>query len=358
VSVEVSIVIPLHNQEQNLSALHLRLSATLRRLAIPFEIIYVDDGSTDNTARYIHELHQQDNTVKGIILSRSFGTQSALWAGLEIACGRAVVTMGSDLLDPPEIIPVLIEKWRDGAQVAFARPRPGKAGVFKQAMGNIVCTLLEKFSGLHIPLDAGDFALLDRQVVTQLKHLPERTHFISGLRSWIGFDQVEVNYDYRMAYKGRPSYRLLHQIRQAIVSVVTFSNAPLTAIGIMGVVLMLMSLGGIFFAGISSAKLTPHTAGMIWLGLGSFLLAGIQLTCIGILGAYTARIYREARNRPFYVTRERIGFESNLRPAPNVLEYMSVDINQRQEMATEKRLKTDRSHVLSIVEKNKREGAF
>lgn len=337
--VECSIVIPLHNEELNLGALHLRLTAALHPLAIPFEIIYVDDGSTDNTAKLIREMHDRDPAVKAVFLSRNFGHQSALCAGLEAAGGRAVITIDGDLQDPPELIPSLIERWRDGYQIVYARRRTRQENRFKQAACFVFYRILRRLAEVPIPLDTGDYALMDRGVVEQINSLPERTRFIRGLRSWVGFRQTDVLYDRDKRREGKSKYSLAKLARLGLDGIFSLSQAPLKAITLIGIALSLSAVA----AGVSTvAGITPFGGTRIAI-VG---LAGLQMLGLGVVGEYVGRIHSEVRGRPLYIARERLGFRPPARAVRNVLEFLPSRESDRQEQLTAACLGADWSDAL------------
>jgi dolichol-phosphate mannosyltransferase len=332
-------VVPLCNEEPNLPNLHLRLTATLRPLAIPYEIIYVDDGSTDHTAELIRQLHVQDSCVKAVFLSRNFGHQAALCAGLEAANGCAVVTIDGDLQDPPELIADLLDKWADGYQIVYARRRKRQENPFKQAACFVFYRVLRRLSEVPIPLDTGDFALMDRTVVEQLNAMPERTRFIRGLRSWVGFRQADVLYDRDRRHEGESKYPFSRLARLGLDGIFGFSEAPLKAITLMGMFICAMAVTGLLLE-------IPGIVAAGSLGPALILLGGVQMIALGILGEYIARIHHEVRGRPLYVTRERLGFRKLPKPAPNVLEFLpSRDVDAHEQL-TSARLGSARADAL------------
>lgn len=335
-AIECSIVIPLCDEAETLPALHLRLSVVMRRLAIPYEIIYVDDGSRDATAEIIRELHHDDHAVKALFLSRNFGHQAALCAGLEAATGRAIVSIDGDLQDPPEVIPDLIEQWRAGYQIVFARRRRRREGVLKRSTYFMFYRLLRQLSSIRIPLDTGDFALMDRQAVNELNSLPERTRFIRGLRSWVGFRQAEVTYERELRYSGHSKYSFRRLLRLALDGMFGFSDAPLKMISAVGGLVLILGLSGLFLSVFNVG--TFGGSGLGWLGSGLVLLGGVQLIALGVIGEYLARVYQEVRGRPLYVTRERLGFESMPRPVPRVLEFLPTEPSETPGRLTAARL--------------------
>lgn len=330
-SIECSVVVPLCNEEPNLPTLHVRLVATLRRMAIPHEIVYVDDGSTDGTAEMIRELHLQDSAVKAVFLSRNFGHQAALCAGLESATGRVVITIDGDLQDPPELIPEMLDKWSEGYQIVYARRRKRQEGVLKQAACFAFYRVLRRVAEVPIPLDTGDYALMDRSVVEQLNALPERTRFIRGLRSWVGFRQADVLYDRDRRHDGESKYSFMRLARLGLDGIFAFSEAPLQAV----------TLVGALICGLACLAGALKVLGFVtlgWTAAALIGLAGVQLLALGIMGEYIARIHHEVRGRPLYILRERLGFRPLPRPARNVLEFLPSREADRAEQLTAGRL--------------------
>jgi dolichol-phosphate mannosyltransferase len=315
------VVVPLCNEELNLPTLHLRLVATLRRMAIPYEIIYVDDGSTDRTAEIIRELNRQDSGVKGLFLSRNFGHQAAICAGLEAASGQTVVTIDGDLQDPPELIPELVDQWSEGYQIVYARRRKRQDNPLKQAACFAFYRVLRGMAEVPIPMDTGDFALMDRQVVEQLNAMPERTRFIRGLRTWVGFRQTDVLYDRDRRHEGDSKYSLARLARLGLDGIFSFSDTPLKGLTLLGLLFCTLGMVGV---GASLAGAGSLSA----MALTVVLMGGIQLVGMGVLGEYIGRIHHEVRGRPMYVTRERLGFRNLPRPVPTVLEFLPRDTDR------------------------------
>lgn len=335
---ECSVVVPLFNEELNLPTLHLRLTATLRRLAIPYEIIYVDNGSTDQTPALISELNAQDEAVKGIILSRRFDRQAGLCAGLEAANGRAVITIDGNLEDPPEVIGQLIEAWHEGYEVIFARRRRRKNSLY-QGFSFLCHHVLRLVSEIDIPTDTGELTLMDRRVVQELNRLPEHTRCTAGLRSWVGFRQTVLEYDCQTGLSRASRSPVSRQVRNLIEGLLAFSNAPLKGIMVVGCLITAIALVGLIGVLSTTGVSGPAGTGTILMGWTLGLLGGIQLVCLGVVGEYLSRVYREVRGRPLYVNRERIGFQSLPRPARNILQFLPSQAAQRQEAATTARAK-------------------
>ncbi len=345
---ECSIVVPLHNQERTLSTLHLRLTATMGRLAIPYEIIYVDDASTDQTPSIVAELHGQDAAVKAIFLSRRFGAEAAWCAGLEAAAGRAVITISGDLQDPPEVIPELIDKWHEGYRIIYARPRQRSwRSPARRAACAVLQRILQRFCRMPISLDTSDFALMDRQCVDQLNNLPERTRSLRGLRRWVGFKQTQIEYDGEICLDGASRHTVKPLIRLAVDNLFAFSDLPLKAIMGLGCLVMCLAVGGLAMAAGLLGSLAPEMVALTWVGAGLALLGGVQLICLGVVSEYIARIHRDSSNRPLYLVGRRLGFEVFPRVVPDVLAFLPQEPAARQEAETARRLSHNVSDVLA-----------
>lgn len=307
----ISIIVPCYNEEQVIVETNRQLVATLQRLeGIDFELIYVDDGSSDTTADLLREIQAQDSHTRIVRLSRNFGHQLAVSAGLEHAAGDAAVIIDADLQDPPEVIPEMIARWRDGYHVVYGLrgQRPGET-TFKLWTAKAFYRLINRISEIEIPLDVGDFRLLDRQVVDVLLAMPERDRFLRGMVSWIGFRQVGVLYDRAPRRAGQSKYPLMKMLRFAVDSVISFSFAPLR-LAIWG---GFIALGGSFAGIVYALAIRLYTKDWVkgWASIFTavLFLGGAQLITLGIVGEYVGRIYAEVKLRPLYVVRERLGFK-------------------------------------------------
>jgi len=308
----LSIVVPCYNEEAVLWELHRRLIAVLEQLDdTGFEIIYSDDGSHDQTPDILRQLQASDSRVRVIVLSRNFGHQMAVTAGLECAGGDAVVIIDADLQDPPEVVREMVERWRDGYQVVYGL-RGGRAGetTFKRLSAKVFYRFINRLSEIEIPLDVGDFRLLDRQVVDVLLAMPERDRFLRGMVSWIGFRQVAVIYDRAPRLAGQSKYPLMRMLRFAADSVISFSFAPLRLAIWVGFSAIAASFAGIVYALVIRLYTTDWVRGWASIFTAVLFLGGIQLITLGIVGEYVGRIYAEVKLRPLYVVRERLGFTS------------------------------------------------
>ena len=299
----LSVVIPIYNEQATLSELYRRLTHVLsENLAeLAYEIVFVNDGSTDGSIQILSELHADDPAVKVVNLSRNFGHQAALTAGLDYAKGDAVICMDGDVQDPPEIIPTLVARWRDGNDVVYAVRKLRKEGFIKRGCYAAFYRLLRRLSMVSIPLDAGDFALMDRRVVDCLKALPERSRFIRGLRTWVGFRQAGVEYEREKRFAGVPKYTWSKLVHLAVNGLLSFSALPLRMATAVGFMISFCSLLGIIVA--LYLKLFTDLAIPGWTAtvIPILVLGGIQLLSIGILGEYIAQIFDEVKQRPLYL---------------------------------------------------------
>jgi glycosyltransferase involved in cell wall biosynthesis len=308
----ISVIVPCYDEDEVLVETNRRLAATLEGLEqVDFEIIYVDDGSRDRTADILREIQAADKRTRVVRLSRNFGHQLAVSAGLEHAAGDAAVIIDADLQDPPEVIQEMIERWRDGYHVVYGLrgARPGETN-FKLWTAKAFYRLINRISEIEIPLDVGDFRLLDRKVVDVLLAMPERDRFLRGMVSWIGFRQVGVLYDRAPRHAGKSKYPLMKMLRFAVDSVISFSFAPLRLAIWGGFIALGASFVGIVYALAIRLYTTDWVKGWASLFTAVLFLGGVQLITLGIVGEYVGRIYAEVKLRPLYVVRERWGFES------------------------------------------------
>ncbi len=300
----ISVVAPVYNEEETLPHFYRRMIAVLEDQGESFELLLVNDGSTDRSPEVLRTLQQRDPRVRVLNFSRNFGHQAAISAGLAYARGRAVVIIDSDLQDPPEVIPALLARWREGAEVVYAQ-RASRAGEtrFKLLTANLFYRVIARITAITIPRDTGDFRLLDRVVVDQLVALREHHRFMRGLSAWVGFRQEAVRYERAERFAGSTKYPLRKMLRFSLDAITGFSYAPLQLATSFGFV-----LAGISLLAIVVAVLLRLTTGAI-VGQAStltlvLLLGGIQLIFLGIIGEYLGRIHDEVRGRPLYIVRE------------------------------------------------------
>lgn len=301
---QVSVVIPCFNEEQVIAECHARVGGVLQALGRSYEIVYVDDGSRDSTLDRLRAIYDSDASVTVIELSRNFGHQTAVTAGLDVAQGEAVVIIDADLQDPPELIAKMVELWREGYDVVYGvrHSRDGESG-FKLWTAKTFYRLINRMSDVEIPLDAGDFRLLDRKAVEAMKRLPERHRLLRGMCSWIGFKQIGLPYARAPRFAGTTKYPLRKMIRLAIDGVASFSTVPLRFVSLAGVISAVLAILGIAYALI--VRLFTHNWVQGWTitFIGILFIGGVQLLSLGILGEYVGRIYAEAKQRPLYFAR-------------------------------------------------------
>lgn len=312
-AVELSVVIPAFNEEANLTALYARLVAALDPLATPYEILFVNDGSRDATLPMLRQLAASDGRVTVIDLARNFGHQVAISAGLDHTSGRAVIIMDGDLQDPPEVLPQFIARWREGHDVVYAIREQRKEGPLKRAAYNLFYRMLKRVANIDIPLDAGDFCIMDRRVVDLLNAMPERNRFLRGIRSWVGLSQTGLAYERQARHAGRPKYTFTRLLYLALDGLVSFSYVPLRLISLAGLIVSLMSILIAIFYTIQKLTVGLSPPGFATIVVAIFFLSGIQLITIGVIGEYVGRIFEEVKARPLYIVRQIWGREERPR---------------------------------------------
>lgn len=307
IAPELSVVIPVFNEEANLSLLYSRLKHTLGALQASYEIVFVDDGSRDASLALLRELAASDPCVRAIELARNFGHQVAISAGLDHARGKGVIVMDADLQDPPEVLPQFIAKWREGHDVVYAIREQRKEHVFKRAAYAVFYRLLQRVANIEIPLDAGDFCIMDRRVVELLTSMPERNRFVRGIRSWVGLNQVGLAYERHARHAGRPKFTFTRLVYLALDGLVSFSFLPLRVITMLGLAVSFVSLVLALFYAVKKLTVGLNPPGFATLVVAIFFLAGMQLITIGVIGEYVGRIFEEVKRRPLYVVRRTSG---------------------------------------------------
>lgn len=303
--VTYSVVVPVYNEIESLAETHKRLESVLDSLDAPWELILIDDGSSDGSTDEILKIADQDSRVKPIIFARNFGHQIAITAGLDHSRGDAVIIIDADLQDPPEVIVDFVEKWKEGYEVVFGirSEREGESW-FKRLTASLFYRMIYRITDVKIPLDSGDFRLLDRQAVDTLNKMRERHRFPRGMAAWIGFQQIGVPYRRAARFAGATKYPFRKMFRLALDAITGFSYFPL----------QLATYLGFICAGVSAVAI-PVVIGMRLTGSQAFLgqattliavlfLGGVQLISLGILGEYIGRLYDEAKGRPLYIERE------------------------------------------------------
>ena len=308
--VLISLVIPVFNEEATLDMLFSTIRDRLATLGVSYEVVLIDDGSRDRTAEMIAEMTRRDPRFRSVHFSRNFGHQAAVTAGLHFAQGSAVVVMDADLQDPPELLTVMIARWREGYHVVYAQRVARRAeGAFKRGIAFTYYRLLQHLTDVEIPADTGDFCLMDRRVVDLLNRMPERNRYLRGLRAWLGFRQTAVQFERPPRYAGEPKYTFWKSLALGINGIVSFSKVPLrvaTYLGLTASTISLVLTGWAVYQRLVGADTVQGWASTLVVIL---LLGGAQLLMIGIVGEYLSRIYDEVKQRPMYVIDELRGFE-------------------------------------------------
>jgi dolichol-phosphate mannosyltransferase len=317
----LSIIIPCYNEEVVLRTTYERLTKVLHGMSEQdYELIFVNDGSVDQTQLILNQLLKQDPHVRGLLLSRNFGHQIAVTAGLEQATGDAVVVIDADLQDPPEVIPEMVKRWREGNDVIYGirRARDGESK-FKLWTAKVFYRLINRLSDTKMPLDAGDFRLLDRKVVEVIKAMPERARFLRGMVSWAGFRQVSISYDRAARHAGDSKYPFRKMVHFAMDGIISFSLVPLKLAIWTGFLAIWIAVAGIIVAIVDRLLDNNLIRGWASLFVAVLFMAGVQLVSLGIIGEYLGRIYTEVKRRPLYVVQERLGFADQSKATSDTL---------------------------------------
>lgn len=303
--MDLSVVVPIYNESGNLTELHQRLTAVLVKMGVIYELVFVDDASTDGSLSMIESFADADPKVRYISFSRNFGHQIAVTAGLDVSNGNAVVIMDGDLQDPPELIKAMYEAWQNGASVVYAQrqQRSGESW-FKRASAYIFYRVLKVLTSVPIPLDTGDFRLIDRQVVQALHAMPERHKFLRGQIAWTGFKSEAIPYERAPRGDGASGYTISKMFRLAWDAVTGFSSVPLKLVSWFGFAVSFLAFVLIGYAFWSKFVLGDVVRGWTSLIIVVLFLGGIQLLSIGIIGEYLSRMDANIRNRPLYLVKK------------------------------------------------------
>lgn len=309
---KVSIVVPMYFEEKVVEECYLRLVANLKKLNdYEYEIIAVNDGSTDKTLEILEEIAKVDKNLKIISFSRNFGHQAAVTAGLKEVTGDAIVIIDADLQDPPELIPDMLQLWEQGNEVIYGKRKTRKGeSHFKLFSAKMFYKTLNILSDVEIPKDTGDFRLVDRKVVDTINSLPEHNKFLRGLFSWVGYKQVAYEYERKERFAGETKYPLRKMLKLASDGIVSFSNKPLKLVGALGLISIIISLITLMYAVISYIfQFGNLSAGWTSIMVAVTFFAGIQLLSIWIMAEYIGRIYDETKQRPQYIVDKKINME-------------------------------------------------
>lgn len=308
----LSVVVPMYNEADNIGEFYAQIKSVLEQVGETWEIVCVNDGSRDATLAQLVALHQADARVKVVNFSRNFGKEIALTAGIDHACGQAVIPIDADLQDPPELIAELVAKWREGYDVVNAtrRSRQGESWL-KRLTARVFYRVLENMADIPIPRNTGDFRLLARPAVEALKQMPERTRFMKGLFAWVGFKQATVLYDRHPRYAGLTKWNYWRLWNFAIDGIVSFSTVPLKVWSYFGLGVAMMAFLYAVFLTVRTLLYGIDVPGYASLMVVVLFLGGIQLITLGVLGEYLGRIYDETKRRPLYIVRDYFGIQKD-----------------------------------------------
>jgi dolichol-phosphate mannosyltransferase len=309
----ISLVIPVHNEQEILPILYERIKTASEDWHDQYEVIFVDDGSQDSSLEIIKDLNSRDNCIKAISFSRNFGHQTAVSAGLQYTTGDVVIVMDGDLQDPPEQIIDFLEKWKQGYEVVYAIRKKRKEMWYKKIAYYSFYRLLNWMSSIKIPLDTGDFCLMDRVIVDHLNSLPERNRFVRGLRAWIGYKQIGIPYERSARLAGEAKYTFKKLLRLAFDGLINFSYRPLQIFTSLGTIVSLVSLlAGAYYLleWFINPALREELPGYTSVIIAVLFLGGVQLISIGVLGEYIGRIFDEVKGRPLFIVSQKIGINN------------------------------------------------
>lgn len=311
----ISVVVPCYNEQEVFAETYRRLTETLKGLdsnIYDYEIIFVNDGSKDTTLQMINDVVKSDPKVKGINFARNFGHQIAITAGLDNCKGDAAVVIDADLQDPPHVILEMVKKWEDGFDVIFGkrRERAGES-FFKLLTAKYFYRFINRLSDVDIPLDTGDFRLMDRKALDQFLSMRETYRFVRGMVAWIGFNQTFIEYDRESRFAGTTKYPLKKMLRLASDAILSFSNTPLKVATFVGFITSIIAFVGILYALYMRLFTKYFVEGWTLLMISVLLIGGIILLVLGIIGEYVGRIYGEIKKRPLYIIKDKMGFDSD-----------------------------------------------
>ncbi len=300
--IDISVIVPIYNEQEIIKELYDRLQKSVSKISDNYELIFVNDGSKDNSLSELLALTTIDKNVFYINFSRNFGHQIAVTAGLDASRGQAVVIIDGDLQDPPELIPELFEKYKKGYEVVYAQRKERKGeSVFKKITAKLFYRTLRNITSIDIPLDTGDFRLIDRKVVDYLKTMPEQNKFLRGQIAWLGFKQTAVFFTRDKRKYGKTGYPLSKMLKFAMDGITSFSNSPLQLVSKLGFIFSFVAFVVILYAVYAHFILERTISGWTSLIVSSMFIGGVQLISIGIIGEYISRINQNVLNRPLYI---------------------------------------------------------
>lgn len=307
----ISVVVPMYYEEKVAAECCRRLKAVMDNCGYSYELVFVNDGSRDGTMEILHKLAAGDKNIKVISFSRNFGHQAAVTAGIDKAKGNAIVVIDADLQDPPELIPEMLRLWEQGNGVVYAKRKRRKGeSIFKRATASIFYRVLDKLSDVRIPLDTGDFRLIDSKVADELRRMREKNRFLRGMVSWIGFRQVPVEYEREERFAGETKYPLKKMLKFAMDGIVSFSSKPLKLSQYLGFFAVICAMAVFIYSVIYRlAGGANPVSGWASIMTAVAFLGGVQLISIGILGEYIGRMYEESKGRPLYIIEKEINMD-------------------------------------------------
>lgn len=303
--MEVSVIIPVYNEEKNITLLHKRLTEVIQKITSDYELLFVNDGSRDSTLELVKNISRQDSHIRYINFSRNFGHQIAVMAGLDHCKGNTIVIIDADLQDPPEMIEGMYAKMKEGYDVVYAKRKSRKGETYmKKLTAKVFYRLLQRITSVHIPVDTGDFRIISRNIVEVLKQMPEQQKYLRGQIAWAGYKQTYIEYERQERHAGETGWPYRKMIRFALDGMTSFSNFPLKFATASGIIVSCISFILILYALYSRFIAKEYVAGWTSLMIVVLFMGGIQLLSIGIIGEYISRISANVRNRPLYVIEE------------------------------------------------------
>jgi dolichol-phosphate mannosyltransferase len=306
----ISVIVPCYNEEEVLLTTHQRLTEVLEKLqGYEYELIYVNDGSRDKTLPMLRDIARTDRRVKLLSFSRNFGHQIAITAGLDYCSGHAAVVIDADLQDPPHLIADMVRSWEQGADVVYGKRRDREGETFfKLFTARLFYRFINRLADVDIPLDTGDFRLMNRKALNAFLKLRERHRFVRGMVAWVGFKQEALEYDREARFAGTTKYPFRKMMRLAFDAIMGFSNVPLRLASFVGFITSFLAFAGILYALYAKLFTNETVAGWTFLMIAILFIGGITLVVLGIIGEYIGRIYSEIKQRPLYLIQEQMGF--------------------------------------------------